>query len=122
MYTSPQPQVVSASATQEHVCTTAQLGGAHQTREKRSDCNSCVLQWFEGQEYDFVFDVDVADGAPPLKLPMNKGDDPYDVAEGFLEKHQLPLSYLEQVVSFILQNSEAEGVLACPHPAASPTS
>lgn len=24
-----------------------------------------------GQEYDFVFDVDVADGAPPLKLPYN---------------------------------------------------
>lgn len=28
-------------------------------------------QLFEGQEYDFVFDVDVEDGKPPLKLPYN---------------------------------------------------
>lgn len=26
-----------------------------------------------GKEYDFVFDVDIADGAPPLKLPYNIG-------------------------------------------------
>lgn len=28
-------------------------------------------QLYEGQEYDFVFDVDVAEGVPPLKLPYN---------------------------------------------------
>lgn len=28
-------------------------------------------QLFDGQEYDFVFDVDVEDGKPPLKLPYN---------------------------------------------------
>ena len=67
------------------------------------------LQWFEGREWDFVFDVDVAEGAPPLKLPMNKGDDPYEAAELFLEKHQLPFSYLEQVVEFIQQNTGANG-------------
>jgi phospholipase A-2-activating protein len=28
-------------------------------------------QLHEGQEYDYVFDVDVAEGMPPLKLPYN---------------------------------------------------
>ena len=28
-------------------------------------------QLYEGKEYDFVFDVDIKDGAPPLKLPYN---------------------------------------------------
>jgi phospholipase A-2-activating protein len=26
---------------------------------------------FEGKEYDFIFDVDIQDGVPPLKLPYN---------------------------------------------------
>lgn len=38
-------------------------------------------QFHEGQQYDFVFDVDVADNMPPLKLPVNKGDNPYDAAD-----------------------------------------
>jgi hypothetical protein len=28
-------------------------------------------QLYEGKEYDYVFDVDVAEGVPPLKLPYN---------------------------------------------------
>jgi phospholipase A-2-activating protein len=28
-------------------------------------------QLYNGQEYDYVFDVDVQEGAPPLKLPYN---------------------------------------------------
>jgi hypothetical protein len=28
-------------------------------------------QLYEGQEWDFVFDVDVSEGMPPLKLPYN---------------------------------------------------
>ena len=38
-------------------------------------------QFHEGKQYDFVFDVDVADGMPPLKLPVNKGDNPYIAAD-----------------------------------------
>ena len=26
---------------------------------------------YQNQEYDFIFDIDVAEGAPPLKLPYN---------------------------------------------------
>lgn len=28
-------------------------------------------QLYQGKEYDYVFDVDVQEGAPPLKLPYN---------------------------------------------------
>jgi PFU (PLAA family ubiquitin binding) len=28
-------------------------------------------QLFDGKEYDYVFDVDIQDGVPPLKLPYN---------------------------------------------------
>ncbi|CAH1990156.1 unnamed protein product [Acanthoscelides obtectus] len=65
---------------------------------------------YEGKEYDFVFSVDVEDGKPPLKLPFNKGDDPYVAAHAFLEKHFLPADYLEQVVDFILKNSNEQYV------------
>ena len=37
-----------------------------------------------GVSYDWVFDVDVEDGAPPRKLPYNRGDNPYDVADRWL--------------------------------------
>lgn len=68
------------------------------------------IQWHAGKEWDYVFDVDVADGAPALKLPMNKGEDPYDVAERFLGSHGLPDSYLEQVVQFIQENTGGDSV------------
>jgi hypothetical protein len=28
-------------------------------------------QLYEGKEYDYVFEVDIQDGVPPLKLPYN---------------------------------------------------
>ena len=28
-------------------------------------------QLYKGKEYDYVFDVDVEEGKPPLKLPFN---------------------------------------------------
>ncbi|KAL3270153.1 hypothetical protein HHI36_009211 [Cryptolaemus montrouzieri] len=63
---------------------------------------------FEGKYYDYVFSVDVEDGKPPLKLPFNKGDDPYQAAQAFLLKNALPSAYLEQVVNFILKNSNQQ--------------
>lgn len=36
---------------------------------------------FEGHEYDYVFNVDIEDGKPPLKLPYNIGENPYEVAQ-----------------------------------------
>lgn len=61
---------------------------------------------YEGEEYDRVFDVDIEDGKPPLKLPYNATEKPYDAATKFLEKHKLPISYLESVGRFIIENTK----------------
>ncbi|KAF5272219.1 hypothetical protein FQA39_LY01301 [Lamprigera yunnana] len=70
-----------------------------------ADPNAGSKTTFEGKPYDFVFTVDVEEGKPPLKLPYNKGDDPYIAAHKFLERNMLPAVYLDQVVNFILTNS-----------------
>ncbi|GFQ03817.1 phospholipase a-2-activating protein [Phtheirospermum japonicum] len=59
----------------------------------------------DGTQYDYVFDVDIGDGEPVRKLPYNRSENPYDVADKWLLKENLPLSYRQQVVEFILQNS-----------------
>ena len=82
-------------------------------------------QLYEGKEYDYVFDVDIQDGVPPLKLPYNANgeysrcsakcflsnshsspsENPYTAAQRFLASHDLPMSYLDQVVQFIEKNT-----------------
>ncbi|XP_020095852.1 phospholipase A-2-activating protein isoform X1 [Ananas comosus] len=59
----------------------------------------------DGVRYDYVFDVDIGDGEPIRKLPYNLSDNPYAVADKWLLKENLPLSYRQQVVEFILQNT-----------------
>lgn len=63
-------------------------------------------QFYNGSYYDYVFNIDIEDGKPPLKLPVNTTDNPYDVAETFLAKYNLPHSYLQQIVDFIMQNAQ----------------
>ncbi|ORX68044.1 WD40 repeat-like protein [Linderina pennispora] len=46
-------------------------------------------QVFDGKEYDYVFDVDIQEGAPPLKLPYNVTENVYSAAQKFLERNQL---------------------------------
>ncbi|KAF3985737.1 hypothetical protein FT663_04847 [Candidozyma haemuli var. vulneris] len=58
-----------------------------------------------GKEWDYVFDVDVEDGKPPLKLPYNSNENPYTAADRFLADHELPASYKDEVVRFIEQNT-----------------
>lgn len=59
----------------------------------------------DGKEYDFVFNVDIEDGAPPIKLGYNKTEDPWHVAQKFIHAQDLPQVYLEQVANFIIQNA-----------------
>ncbi|KAI9374246.1 PUL domain-containing protein [Aspergillus egyptiacus] len=59
-----------------------------------------------GQDYDYVFDVDVEDGKPPLKLPYNVNQNPYEAATKFIGDNELPMSYLDQVAQFIVQNTQ----------------
>ena len=63
-------------------------------------------QEFQGQDYDYVFDVDIEDGKPPLKLPFNLSQNPYEVARKFIADNELPVSYLDQVANFIVSNTQ----------------
>ncbi|KAI8188036.1 Ubiquitin homeostasis protein [Colletotrichum sp. SAR 10_76] len=61
---------------------------------------------YNGKSYDYVFDVDIEDGKPPLKLPYNLSQNPYDAATKFLNDNELPISYLDNVANFITQNTQ----------------
>ncbi|ODV94046.1 hypothetical protein PACTADRAFT_50941 [Pachysolen tannophilus NRRL Y-2460] len=63
-------------------------------------------QEYNGKNWDYVFDVDVKEGEPPLKLAFNANENPYVVAANFLEKNDLPQSYTEEVVRFIMNNTQ----------------
>jgi len=65
---------------------------------------------WNGKEYDYVFDVDIADGAPTLKLGYNVSENPYVTASRFLEENDLPASFLDQVVRFLEKNTESVNV------------
>jgi phospholipase A-2-activating protein len=71
---------------------------------------------YQGQEYDYVFDIELDEGGPTmrkLKLPYNKDTDPYVAAMEFLEANGLPEMYLDQVAEFIVQNAgEYQGPVA----------
>lgn len=59
-----------------------------------------------GKEYDYVFDVDIEDGKPPLKLAYNLNQNHYEAARKFIEDNELPMTYLDQVANFIIQNTQ----------------
>lgn len=73
---------------------------------------------YDGKEYDYVFDVDIQEGAPPLKLPYNVTENPYSVAQRFIDQNELPSSYLDQIAEFLIKNSE--GVELASQPAKDP--
>lgn len=61
---------------------------------------------YNGQEYDYVFDVDIEEGKPPLKLPYNLSENPYEAATKFLGNNELPISYIDEVAKFIVTNTK----------------
>lgn len=61
---------------------------------------------FSGKQYDYVFDVDIEEGKPPLKLPYNLSQNPYEAAQKFIEDNELPIAYLDQVANFITTNTQ----------------
>lgn len=75
---------------------------------------------FNGKEWDYVFDVDIEDGAPPLKLPYNLNENLYLAAERFLSMNELPSSYIEEVVKFIGKNTEGFQLLEQTEPIVNP--
>ncbi|CAO3660671.1 unnamed protein product [Umbelopsis vinacea] len=65
-------------------------------------------QVYEGQEYDYVFDIDISGGGPGsmLKLPYNVTDNPYDAAQKFIWKYELSQDFLDQIADFIIKNAK----------------
>jgi hypothetical protein len=55
-------------------------------------------------EADYTFTVEL-DGRR-LKLEYNKGENPYIVAQKFIERHDLGQNYLEDIASFITSNAQ----------------
>lgn len=60
---------------------------------------------YEGKQWDFVFDVDIAEGEPPLKLPYNTDENPYEAANRFIAKYELDVGFQGQIVKFIETNT-----------------
>lgn len=81
-------------------------GEWHKIGDVVGSSSSGKKQTYQGKEYDFVFDVDIKDGEPPLKLPYNVNDNPYTAAEKFLSDNNLPASYTDEVVRFLQKNTE----------------
>ena len=61
---------------------------------------------YNGKDYDYVFDVDIKEGSPPLKLPYNATESPWQAAYDFLAANELPQTYLEEVANFISRNTQ----------------
>ena len=68
--------------------------------------SSSSRQRYLGQEYDYVFDVNISDDRPALKLPFNVSQNPYDAATKFIQDNELPMDHLEEVANFIIKNTQ----------------
>lgn len=60
---------------------------------------------YKGKEYDYVFTVDILEGAPPLHLPYNLSEDPWFAAQKFIDDNNLSQQFLDTVANFIIDNS-----------------
>jgi phospholipase A-2-activating protein len=67
---------------------------------------SSAKKEYQGKEYDYLFDIDIEDGKPALKLPYNVTQNPYEAATKFLQDNELPLTYLEETANFIIKNTQ----------------
>ncbi|GAB6028809.1 hypothetical protein CHUAL_004620 [Chamberlinius hualienensis] len=70
-----------------------------------SSTSSSKVQYGD-KEYDYVFDVDIEEGKPPLKLPYNVTEDPWFAAQKFLDNNNISQLYLDQVANFIVKNTK----------------
>jgi phospholipase A-2-activating protein len=102
-----------SSATQEWIAVGTVVDSAGSSGRKTE---------YLGQDYDYVFDVDIEDGKPPLKLPYNLSQNPYEAATKFIGDNELPIGYLDQVANFITQNTQGAtiGQTAEPQQASTP--
>ena len=73
-----------------------------------------------GKEYDYLFDINIEDGKPNLKLPYNIGQNAYEAATKFLQDNELPMTYLEETANFVIKNTEGATIGQQPSGGADP--
>jgi len=74
------------------------------TNAKDDDSGATLgKKMFEGKEYDYVFDIDL-NGAM-LKLPFNRGDDPWRVAQEWIWKNDFDQGFLDAIANHIITNT-----------------
>ncbi|KAI1160807.1 ubiquitin homeostasis protein lub1 [Nemania serpens] len=61
---------------------------------------------YNGQSYDYVFDVAIEEGQPSLKLPYNLSENPYARAQKFIDDNELSQNFLDDVAKFIVSNTQ----------------
>jgi phospholipase A-2-activating protein len=61
---------------------------------------------YNGQSYDYVFDVAIEEGQPSLKLPYNLSENPYARAQKFIDDNELSQNFLDQVAQFIVSSTQ----------------
>ncbi|CAK5265205.1 unnamed protein product [Mycena citricolor] len=67
--------------------------------------NAATKTYFEGKEWDYVWNVALEDGEPSLKLPYNVSENPTVAANRFLERNNLSPNHLNTIVEYIYQNT-----------------
>merc|ERR1719502_2427285 len=87
-----------------------QWSGATQTWEKigeitGTDNSGANLgkRMFEGKEWDYLFDIDI--NGKMVRLPFNRGDDPWMAAQQWMWKNDIDQGFLDQVANHIIQNT-----------------
>ena len=68
-----------------------------------SDGGTLGKRSYGGKEYDYLFDIDI--NGTMLKLPFNRGDDPWMAAQQWLWNNDIDQGFLDQVAQFIIQNT-----------------
>lgn len=70
---------------------------------------------FPAGSYDFVFQVDLAEGRPTRPLPYRRGENPLVVAEKFAAREGISKSNVAQIVDFIQKNSSDNATASNPN-------
>jgi phospholipase A-2-activating protein len=80
------------------------VGSADSTAEGQASATGGKIM-FEGQYYDYVFNVELDEGVP-LKIPYNITEDPWYAAQAFIHRHELSQMFLDQIAQFIITNTK----------------
>jgi phospholipase A-2-activating protein len=80
------------------------VGSADTTADGQASATGGKIM-YEGQYYDYVFNVELDEGNP-LKLPYNVTDDPWYAAQAFIHRHELSQMFLDQIAQFVITNTK----------------